>query len=171
MARRSTDPAGSSVGMPCTWQRKPRLANSSACVMPDLASRKLARTSCVLLPMDETMPIPVTTTRLMATLPHPRRGLSMIGPHLGRPRQLRKSPNRVRGLSSSAARLQRRILLEQADLEVAGAVDYVAIRRKPAVSDAQHQLSAHHALDVDAVDDLLHRRQHLSGEFQLAQAQ
>src|SRR5436190_2062935 len=33
--------------------------------MPDLASRRLARTSWVLLPIDETMPIPVTTTRLM----------------------------------------------------------------------------------------------------------
>src|SRR5436190_1037004 len=33
--------------------------------MPDLASRKLASTSWVLFPMDETIPIPVTTTRLM----------------------------------------------------------------------------------------------------------
>ena len=33
--------------------------------MPDLASRRLASTSWVLLPMDETMPMPVTTTRLM----------------------------------------------------------------------------------------------------------
>src|SRR6516165_188498 len=33
--------------------------------MPDLASRRLAKTSWVLLPIDETMPIPVTTTRLM----------------------------------------------------------------------------------------------------------
>ena len=38
-------------------------------LMPDLASRRLASTSCVLLPMDETMPIPVTTTRLMAASP------------------------------------------------------------------------------------------------------
>jgi hypothetical protein len=37
--------------------------------MPDFASRKLASTSCVLLPMEETMPIPVTTTRLMTFLP------------------------------------------------------------------------------------------------------
>jgi hypothetical protein len=36
--------------------------------MPDLASRKEASTSWVLLPMDETMPIPVTTTRLIAYL-------------------------------------------------------------------------------------------------------
>ena len=35
------------------------------CTMPDFASRSDASTSWVLLPMDETMPIPVTTTRLM----------------------------------------------------------------------------------------------------------
>ena len=57
--------AGSSVGAPCTWQRKPSSAYLSARTMPDLASRKLASTSWVLLPIDETMPIPVTTTRLM----------------------------------------------------------------------------------------------------------
>jgi hypothetical protein len=34
--------------------------------MPDLPSRKEASTSWVLLPMDETMPIPVTATRLMS---------------------------------------------------------------------------------------------------------
>jgi hypothetical protein len=33
--------------------------------MPDFASRKFAKTSWVVLPMEETMPIPVTTTRLM----------------------------------------------------------------------------------------------------------
>src|SRR3954454_21545528 len=33
--------------------------------MPDFASRSDARTSCVLFPIDETMPIPVTTTRLI----------------------------------------------------------------------------------------------------------
>src|SRR6201993_479078 len=65
MARRSIAPSGSSVGAPCTWQRKPSSAYFSAREMPDLASRRLARTSWVLLPMDETMPIPVTTTRLM----------------------------------------------------------------------------------------------------------
>ena len=41
--------------------------------MPDLASRSEASTSCVLLPMDETMPIPVTTTRLIESLSNPAR--------------------------------------------------------------------------------------------------
>ena len=35
------------------------------------ASRRLASTSWVLFPMDETMPIPVTTTRLMIRLALP----------------------------------------------------------------------------------------------------
>src|SRR6185437_14187452 len=87
MARRSTESAGLSVGAPCTWQRKPSLAYSSARLMPDLASRKLARTSWVLLPMDETMPIPVTTTRLIAEYPHSRRGSLMIASYMGRPGQ------------------------------------------------------------------------------------
>ena len=69
MARRSIDPDGSSVGMPCTWLRKPWLANSSERVMPDFASRRLASTSCVLFPIDETMPIPVTTTRRIIKTP------------------------------------------------------------------------------------------------------
>ena len=69
MARRSTDSPGSSVGAPCTWQRKPSSAYLSARTMPGFASRNEASTSCVLLPMDETMPIPVTTTRLILLRP------------------------------------------------------------------------------------------------------
>jgi len=41
------------------------IANGSAREMPDFASRRLASTSWVLLPIDETIPIPVTTTRLI----------------------------------------------------------------------------------------------------------
>src|SRR5947207_4772794 len=65
MARRSTVSSALSEGAPCTWQRKPSSAYLSAREIPDLASRRLASTSWVLLPIDETMPIPVTTTRLM----------------------------------------------------------------------------------------------------------
>ena len=43
-------------------------AYSGAARMPDLASRKLAVTSWVLLPIEETIPIPVTTTRRMRAL-------------------------------------------------------------------------------------------------------
>src|SRR6516164_11126497 len=65
MARRSTTVEGSSAGAPCTCERKPSLAMSSDRVIPDLASWRLDSTSWVLFPMDETMPIPVMTTRLM----------------------------------------------------------------------------------------------------------
>ena len=113
--------AGSSVGAPCTWQRKPSSAYSSAREMPDLASRRLARTSCVLLPMDETMPIPVTTTRLIAAYPHSRRELPMIGrphdwPTLGPPQapaQDRGSAQAPLGCSASSC-LNRPTLRSQA---------------------------------------------------------
>ena len=41
------------------------LRNRAACTMPDLASRSEATTSWVLLPIEETIPMPVTTTRLI----------------------------------------------------------------------------------------------------------
>src|SRR6266853_4941497 len=101
--------------------------------MPDFASRRLARTSCVLLPMEETMPIPVTTTRLMTYLPR------LQWSDRARPaRRLR-----------SGRRLQRRNVAEQADLEIERAVDNRSVRRQPAVGYAQDQLRAHDPLDVD----------------------
>src|ERR1700681_2894996 len=122
MARRSTDVDGSSVGAPCTWQRNPSLAYSSAREMPDLASCRVERTSWVLLPMDETMPIPVTTTRLMAAYPHSRRGLSFDWTIHGPPQAAMQHCR----FHSRAARLQRFVLFEQADLEAGGLVDHVA---------------------------------------------
>src|SRR5580693_3950391 len=127
MARRSTDSLGSSVGAPCTWQRKPSSAYLSARTMPDLASRSDASTSCVLLPMDETIPIPVTTTRLMAVFPSPRCG-------------------KTARLRSRCGCRQRRVFAEQPDLEVERAIDNRAIGGQPAVGNPQHQLRTHHAL-------------------------
>ncbi len=97
----------------------------------------LASTSCVLLPMDETMPIPVTTTRLMFASSAST-----------------ASAARLTGQRSRACVLHP---AEQADLEIERTIDHRAVRRKPAVGDAEHELGAHHALDVDAVDDVLHR--------------
>src|SRR6202008_4124033 len=37
--------------------------------------------------------------------------------------------------------------------------------------NAKHELRAHHALDVDAVHDVLHRRQNLARELDLAHAE
>ena len=106
--------SASSVGAPCTWQRKPSSAYLSAREMPDFASRRLASTSWVLLPIDETMPIPVTTTRLMTCL-------------------VRIS---TRTASATAAVTRRSaacsFVAEQADLEVDGAID--DRRRRPTAS-------------------------------------
>src|SRR4029077_98021 len=150
MARRSTDSVGSSVGAPCTWLRKPSSTCLSAREIPDFASRRLASTSWVLLPIDETIPIPVTTTRLMNAS------------SASRPAQRAQPP------SSPAARLHH-FVAEQSDLEVYGAIDDRPVGREPAVGDAQHELAAHDPLDVDAVDHLLDRGQDLAGEFQLAE--
>src|SRR6476646_6300517 len=169
MARRSMDSAGSSVGAPWTWQRKPSVAYSSARLMPDLASRRLASTSWVLLPMDETIPIPVTTTRLMAVSPHSHRGCRWSRHTWALDRLGQPCMSRARALG--AARLQGLVLLEQADLQVEGPVDHVAVGRQPAVGDAEHQFGAHHALEIDAVNDLLHRRQHLAGKLEFPEAE
>src|ERR1700722_11816616 len=155
MARRSTASLGCSVGAPCTWQRKPSSAYLSARTMPDFASRSDASTSCVLLPMDETMPIPVTTTRFMFASSSSAR---------------HRVPMNYRADESGAIRF-RFYIAEQPDLEIERAVDHRAVRGEPAVGDAKHELRAHHALDIDAVDDVLHRRQHLPGKLDLAHAE
>src|ERR1700704_6305805 len=162
MARRSTDSLGSSEGAPWTWLRKPSSAYLSARVIPDFASRRLASTSCVVLPMDETMPIPVTTTRLM-----PASSASSW-----RSRGLRFAEHaRAPAGPLRAARRDRGALAEQSDLEIARPVDPLPSRREPAVGDAEHQDRAHHALDVDAVHDLLDGGKNLAGELHLAHAE
>jgi hypothetical protein len=65
MARRSTRSVGSSEGLPHTWHLKPCSAKSGEKEMPDFAPLRDAVTSAASLPMEETMPRPVTTTRLM----------------------------------------------------------------------------------------------------------
>src|SRR3954453_310369 len=147
MARRSMTPAASSFGAPCTWERKPSSAYFPECVIPDFASWRLASTSWVLFPMDETMPIPVMTTRLMIASPFGCFFALCVGSRQGG------------------------ALLEQPDLQVLGAIDNVAVHGKPPVGDTKHQLCAHHALDVDVVHNLADVRQHLTGEFQFAEPQ
>src|SRR5688572_28581125 len=117
--------------------------------MPDFASRRLAVTSCVLLPIDETMPIPVRTTRLM----------------------IASSACVARALRTPLGPGRLRLVLEQPDLEVECPIDNGAVHREPAVRDAQDQFRAHHALEVDAVDDLPHGRLHLTGQLHFAHAE
>src|SRR5499425_2321355 len=149
-ARRSMVSSALRLGAPCTWHRKPSSAYLSARRIPDLASRKLASTSWVLLPMDETMPIPVTTTRLMIA----------SSAFSGAPRW--KAPRSGPG----PARLRHFILLEQAHFQVERPVDHRVVGGQPAVRNAEHQFRPHHALHVDAVDDLLDVRKNLAGELE-----
>src|SRR6185369_11556473 len=160
MARRSTDSDGSSVGAPCTWQRKPSVAYSSAREMPDLASRRLASTSWVLLPMDETMPIPVTTTRLMEASP----ALDANSRPQNRGWRDKSARSRRTGLHGVG-------IAEQPNLEVERLVDNRAVRREPAVGDAKHELRAHHPLDFETIDYVFHGRQHLAGKLEFAEAE
>src|SRR5215467_12935275 len=85
----------------------------------------------------------------------------MPRPHLDRAQGARPPP-------SAPARLHH-FVAEQTDLQVDGPVDDRSVRRQPAVGDAEYELAAHDALDVDAVDDVLDGRKHLAGEFQLAE--
>src|SRR4051794_10721259 len=64
-----------------------------------------------------------------------------------------------------------RIRLEQADPEVLGLVDPPAIGLEPSVGDAEDELGAEDALEVHAVDDLFHARQHLIRKLDLADAE
>src|SRR5689334_18920336 len=100
--------------------------------------------------MDETMPIPVMTTRLMIASPRPWCRWSLLRCCCSR-----------RGRS----------LLEQADPQILGAIDNLAVHGKPPVGDTEHQLRAHHALDVDVVHDLADVRQNLAGKLQFAEAE
>src|SRR5882724_7423725 len=161
MARRSITSAGLSLGAPCTCERKPISAYLSARVMPYFASCRLASTSWVLLPMDETIPIPVTTTRLMIASSaswgaHPRYHCAAL--MWGLAARL-SGPGRLRGT-----------VLEQRDFQVAHTIDNLAVRLEPAVRDAEHEFGPHHALDVDPIDELPDGRQHLAGQLDLARA-
>src|SRR5215469_5750024 len=122
--------------------------------MPDLASRRLANTSCVLLPMDETMPIPVTTTRLMDAS-----------------RMTARLEWRCQQDIGTLLRvcLQLRTLAEQSDLEIEGSVDHRAVGGEPTVSNAKHKPRPHDPLDINPVHDVLHGREDLPGELELAE--
>ena len=64
-ARRSTRSVVSMFGEPQTWHLKPWSAKSWLKLMPERASRSDAVTSSALFPMEDTIPRPVTTTRLI----------------------------------------------------------------------------------------------------------
>src|SRR5581483_2279144 len=165
-ALRGTMPSHSMRGAPCTWQRKPSLAYSSARTMPDLASRNEARTSWVLFPMEETMPFPVTTTRRIET-PSP----CLTAP--ARSRSADATPARAAPRGRAAVSGYCRLLpcLEQADAQVGGRVDDLTIGLHDAVGNRQLELAQDHPLEIDDVLQRLGRRQDHAGELHLAHAQ
>src|SRR5690606_23067381 len=61
--------------------------------------------------------------------------------------------------------------LEQTHPQILRLVDPAAIGFEETVGDAQHELRAEDALEIDAVDHPLDRRQNLVGEFHLADAE
>src|SRR6187551_2757040 len=61
--RRSTSSSGLSFRVPATWLRKPSSLYCGTNSMPDLPSFKDWVTSAALLPIEDTTPRPVTTTR------------------------------------------------------------------------------------------------------------
>src|SRR4051812_13580641 len=97
------------------------------------------------------MPIPVTTTRLITASSASGRALIAARP------------------ASRPARLHCLVETEQADLKVVGPIDDRSVGLEPAVGYSKHELGAHHALDVDPVDDLPDIGKHLAGEFQFAE--
>src|SRR5260370_28067118 len=133
--RRSTSSSTFILSVPATWLRKPRSRYWGTNSMPDLPSRNDRVTSAALLPIEETTPKPVTTTRFMSA---GRRGDGRI--------------------------------LDQPDLQAADFVDLLAVGLDDAIGDAQHELAQHHALEVDMVGELAHRRYDHAGELDLAHA-
>src|SRR3990172_6084232 len=161
-ALRGTMPSHSMWTSPCTWQRKPSSAYFSARTTPDLASRNEASTSWVLFPIEETIPMPVTTTRLIET----------ISPRLLAP--LRQFADRSPRAASPACSSRRRGLLarlEQADAQVGGCEDHLAICFHDAVGYGELQLAQDHALQVDDVLHYAGRRRDHAREFHLADAE
>src|SRR5262245_30761864 len=121
---------------PCTWQRKPSSAYFSARTMPDLASRSEASTSWVLFPIEETIPMPVTTTRLIE-VPFPASSQ--------RPAPVRscRPPAVLFRLSGRYGLFSR---FEQANAQIGGSVDDLAIGLHDAIGDGELQPAQNHPL-------------------------
>src|SRR5437763_1513984 len=102
--------------------------------------------------MDETIPIPVMTTRFMIASSCRYSCDAML-------------------CDDRAGSAGRGALPEQPDLQVLGAIDNLVIHGKPPVADPKHQLRTHHALHIDMVHNLAGVRQHLTGEFQFTETE
>src|SRR5476649_1040611 len=83
--RRSTSSSTLSLSVHATWLRKPSSLYCGTASMPDLPCFSDCVTSAALLPIEETTPRPVTTTRFMsACCSGWRRVLEQADLHVGR---------------------------------------------------------------------------------------
>src|SRR5471030_2141447 len=83
--RRSTSSSTLSLSVPATWLRKPSSRYCGMNSMPDFPAFSDAVTSAALLPIEETTPRPVTTTRFMGSGRRRRRAvLEQADPHVDR---------------------------------------------------------------------------------------
>src|SRR6478735_787915 len=133
---RGTMASQSSLGSPCTWHLNPSSAYFSARTMPDLPSRKEAVTSWVLFPIEETIPIPVTTTRLInePLQLHPVGAHASYGALFG-PCQSAPAPINPAPIKVSGRRRGRLAGLEQANAHVGRGVDDLAVGFQGSVRD------------------------------------
>src|SRR5262249_19999119 len=162
-ALRGTMPSHSMWGSPCTWQRKPSSAYFSARTMPDFASRNEAMTSCVLFPMEETIPIPVTTTRRIET-PSP----CLLPPlrHRSALQLTRMSRSGAVGVVSCGRGLFS--ALEQPEAKIRGGVNHLSVRLHDPVRNRKLELAQDHALQVDYILHGPGRGNDHAGKFHLA---
>src|SRR5665647_1293047 len=109
--------------------------------MPDRASRSDDRTSCESLPIAETIPMPVTTTRLIAFSCSALDGRCTGGPALPL----------AEGILSKVGL---RLWLEKPDAQILRLVNALAVGLEPAIGDAEHELAAEHTFQIDTVNDL-----------------
>src|SRR6056297_165572 len=107
---------------PAIWLRKPCSFIDSLAVMPDVPAFSAARTSVALLPMLDTIPSPVTTTRRILRTPCFACALSLASP---------VGPASVFG---------------QRHFHIFDLINHIAIRFDPAIGHAHCQASGLHGL-------------------------
>src|SRR5262245_554209 len=158
-ALRGTIASHSRFGAPCTWQRKPSSAYFSAKTMPDLASRNEASTSWVLLPIEDTIPIPVTTTRLIAR------------PFLASSCRSSLCQTRTRRMMHPSQGCWLFAGCKKPDAKIGRSVDHLAVRLHHSVGNGKFQAAQDHPLQVDDVLHGLGRGHDHAGKLHLTHAQ
>src|SRR5262249_60372192 len=135
--------------------------------MPDFASRSEANTSWLLLPIEATMPIPVTATRFISASLGQARGADVIegqcrpADHINGSEHdpvWRRRFRRGTETRSHSARLRLGVA-EKPNFEVERTIDHRAVRGEPAIGDSQHPLWPTPAFEIDAMNELFTSRE------------